>query len=113
MPPNPQKLYNSLSKDVEATTPAVDTMIRRLVPAGRVPHVCIVGAGVAGLRCADLLSMRGVKVTLLEARNRIGGRVGASKSITEQWLIESRFTKVTNWVGLWICKLTLSSVSCF
>ena len=54
-------------------------MLRRAVPAGRIPHVCIVGAGVAGLRCADILS-RHVKVTILEARDRIGGRVGAAST---------------------------------
>jgi NADPH-dependent glutamate synthase beta subunit-like oxidoreductase len=41
------------------------------------PHVGIVGAGVAGLRCADILLQHGVKVTILEARNRVGGRVSA------------------------------------
>lgn len=42
---------------------------------GKVPHVCIVGAGVAGLRCADMLLQHGVKVTILEGRDRVGGRV--------------------------------------
>lgn len=41
----------------------------------RVPHVCVVGAGIAGLRCASMLLEKGVRVTILEARNRIGGRV--------------------------------------
>jgi NADPH-dependent 2,4-dienoyl-CoA reductase/sulfur reductase-like enzyme len=40
--------------------------------------VGIVGAGFAGLRCADVLLRRGVQVTIFEARNRIGGRVGQS-----------------------------------
>jgi NADPH-dependent 2,4-dienoyl-CoA reductase/sulfur reductase-like enzyme len=48
-------------------------MIRRA--AGKIPHVCVVGAGVAGLRCADLLLKQGVQVTVLEGRNRVGGRV--------------------------------------
>ncbi|CAH0018425.1 unnamed protein product [Clonostachys rhizophaga] len=39
------------------------------------PHVAIVGAGLAGLRCADVLTSYGLKVTVLEARDRIGGRV--------------------------------------
>ena len=39
------------------------------------PHVGIVGAGVAGLRCADVLMQCGVRVTILEARKRVGGRV--------------------------------------
>lgn len=53
-----------------------DTMIRRMLPGGRLPHVCVVGAGMAGLRCAEVLSHKGIKVTILEARDRIGGRVG-------------------------------------
>ena len=44
----------------------------------QVVSVGIVGAGFAGLRCADVLLRRGVKVTILEARNRLGGRVGQS-----------------------------------
>jgi predicted NAD/FAD-dependent oxidoreductase len=52
-------------------------MIRRA--AGKIPHVCVVGAGVAGLRCADLLLQKGVKVTILEGRNRVGGRLCQSK----------------------------------
>ena len=38
-------------------------------------HVGVVGAGFAGLRCADVLLQHGHKVTIFEARNRIGGRV--------------------------------------
>jgi NADPH-dependent 2,4-dienoyl-CoA reductase/sulfur reductase-like enzyme len=48
-------------------------MLSRAV--GKIPHVCVVGAGVAGLRCADLLLQHGVKVTILEGRSRVGGRV--------------------------------------
>ncbi|KAJ5648349.1 Amine oxidase [Penicillium lividum] len=40
-----------------------------------IPHVGIIGAGLAGLRCADILIQNGARVTILEARNRIGGRV--------------------------------------
>jgi monoamine oxidase len=35
----------------------------------------VVGAGFAGLRCADILTQRGFDVTIFEARDRIGGRV--------------------------------------
>jgi phytoene dehydrogenase-like protein len=34
-----------------------------------------VGAGVAGLRCADVLLQHGAKVTIMEGRDRVGGRV--------------------------------------
>ncbi|MBE3048482.1 FAD-dependent oxidoreductase [Candidatus Bathyarchaeota archaeon] len=39
------------------------------------PHIGVIGAGLAGLRCADILLQHGFKVTVLEGRNRIGGRV--------------------------------------
>lgn len=39
------------------------------------PHIGVIGAGIAGLRCADVLLQRGFQVTVLEGRNRIGGRV--------------------------------------
>ncbi|KAK1142654.1 hypothetical protein N8T08_007458 [Aspergillus melleus] len=42
---------------------------------GKKPQVAIIGAGVSGLRCADILAKSGVRVTIFEARNRVGGRV--------------------------------------
>ncbi|KAA0206353.1 FAD-dependent oxidoreductase [Candidatus Uhrbacteria bacterium] len=45
-----------------------------IIPMGK-PRVVILGAGLAGLACADLLSRRGYDVTVVEARGRIGGRV--------------------------------------
>ncbi|KAJ5130542.1 uncharacterized protein N7515_006581 [Penicillium bovifimosum] len=42
------------------------------------PHVGIIGAGISGLRCADILIQNGARVTILEARDRIGGRVHQS-----------------------------------
>lgn len=41
----------------------------------KMPRVCIVGAGLAGLRCAEVLIDEGIEVTIIEARNRLGGRV--------------------------------------
>jgi monoamine oxidase len=43
--------------------------------SSKIPHVAVVGAGIAGLRCADVLARSGVVVTLFEARDRVGGRV--------------------------------------
>ncbi|KAK5170444.1 uncharacterized protein LTR77_005032 [Saxophila tyrrhenica] len=47
----------------------------------RPPSVGIVGAGLAGLRCADVLLQHGCKVTIFEARDRIGGRVAQSRHL--------------------------------
>lgn len=50
-------------------------MLRSAAVKGRQLHVGIVGAGFAGLRCADVLLQHGHKVTIFEARSRVGGRV--------------------------------------
>ncbi|KAJ9156539.1 FAD/NAD(P)-binding domain-containing protein [Pleurostoma richardsiae] len=42
---------------------------------GSKPHIGIVGAGLAGLRCADILLQYGFQVTVIEGRNRVGGRL--------------------------------------
>lgn len=44
-------------------------------PGNADSEIIQIGAGFAGLRCADVLSQKGLKVTILEGRNRIGGRV--------------------------------------
>lgn len=44
--------------------------------------VIVVGAGVAGLTAARMLSRSGLSVDLIEARNRIGGRILTDHSIT-------------------------------
>ena len=45
-------------------------------PSGPPRHVVVVGAGMAGLTAGDCCSRRpATRVTILEARNRLGGRV--------------------------------------
>ncbi|GAB7353758.1 hypothetical protein MBLNU459_g4150t2 [Dothideomycetes sp. NU459] len=56
-------------------------MLRSAVAKGKKLHVGIVGAGFAGLRCADVLLQHGHQVTIFEARNRVGGRVGQSNHL--------------------------------
>ncbi|KAH7356899.1 hypothetical protein BKA65DRAFT_217148 [Rhexocercosporidium sp. MPI-PUGE-AT-0058] len=53
----------------------LDKKFRTKGPSTPPASICIVGAGVAGLRCADVLLQHGFDVTILEGRDRIGGRV--------------------------------------
>ena len=41
----------------------------------RISEVVVIGAGVAGLACAQKLCEAGLRVTILEARSRVGGRI--------------------------------------
>src|SRR3954447_18328512 len=41
------------------------------------PHVVIVGGGLAGLAAASSLLGRGLRITLLDSRPRLGGRAGS------------------------------------
>jgi monoamine oxidase len=41
----------------------------------RITEVVVIGAGVAGLACAQALTEAGLRVTILEARSRMGGRI--------------------------------------
>lgn len=56
------------------------------------PHVAVIGAGYAGLTAARALAASGVDVTVLEARDRVGGRArtviderGAVVDLGAQW----------------------------
>ncbi|KZL68581.1 flavin containing amine oxidoreductase [Colletotrichum incanum] len=54
----------------------MDSLLRRKQSeSGPRPHVAIIGAGLAGLRCADILIQHGLLVTIIEGRERLGGRM--------------------------------------
>ncbi|GAB7365693.1 hypothetical protein MBLNU230_g7032t2 [Neophaeotheca triangularis] len=58
-----------------------DDMLRAATAKSRQIRVGIIGAGFAGLRCADVLVQKGFDVSIFEARNRLGGRVGQSNHL--------------------------------
>lgn len=49
--------------------------ISKLPYFSKKPEVIVMGAGLAGLAAAYALKKKGIKVTVIESRNRIGGRV--------------------------------------
>ncbi|KAI7650897.1 hypothetical protein KC319_g10973 [Hortaea werneckii] len=67
------------SHEVQNESKSPRDMLRLATSKARQIHVGIVGAGLAGLRCADVLLQNGCKVTMFEARNRLGGRVAQSR----------------------------------
>lgn len=52
-----------------------DRYNEHVVAVERRPSVLVLGAGLSGLQTALLLEAHGLSVTVLEARNRVGGRV--------------------------------------
>ncbi len=75
---------------------------------GARPHVCIVGAGLAGLRCAQVLIEQDVRVTIIEARDRLGGRVSLGgreeRNRHTKTEIHYRFARPISRVMKWICE---------
>jgi squalene-associated FAD-dependent desaturase len=53
------------------------------------PNVLIIGGGLAGLAAAQALAPRGFRVTLLEARNRLGGRASSFSDAATGQLIDA------------------------
>lgn len=82
---------------------------RAAATARRRRRVVVIGAGMAGLGAARVLNDRGVDVVLLEARERIGGRVhtverfGTQIDLGAAWIHDSRgnpLTEVARRAGL-------------
>jgi 2,4-dienoyl-CoA reductase (NADPH2) len=66
-----------------------------LLPAAKKKHVLVAGGGPAGMETARRLALRGHRVTLLEASERLGGRLHAASQCYEanaallRWLTRS------------------------
>jgi NADPH-dependent 2,4-dienoyl-CoA reductase/sulfur reductase-like enzyme len=73
------RVYNDLNRSPDHSSASLDgksvEMQKAIRQKGKIPNVAIIGAGISGLRCADVLIKSGARVTIYEARDRIGGRV--------------------------------------
>jgi monoamine oxidase len=69
---------------------SVATPIERLRAAGTAaaPNIGIVGAGLAGLACADALADRGIVATVYEGASRTGGRCSSLRVLFPQQVAE-------------------------
>jgi squalene-associated FAD-dependent desaturase len=54
-----------------------------------IQHILILGGGLAGLAAATALAPRGLRVTLLESKNRLGGRASSFQDATTGQLIDA------------------------
>ena len=50
------------------------------MPSSSAPRVAVIGAGMAGVSCAEQLQQRGVTVTLFEKSRGLGGRLATRRS---------------------------------
>jgi monoamine oxidase len=62
--------------------------MRAMSSAPRIVDVAVLGAGAAGLAAAAALAERGLHVSVLEARDRIGGRILTLADPSLEWPIE-------------------------
>ncbi|SFM47963.1 flavin monoamine oxidase family protein [Thermodesulforhabdus norvegica] len=77
--------------------------IHRRSPSADLPSVIVVGAGMAGAVCARILHDSGFRVTVLEARNRPGGRIwtdrqaGLPCDLGATWIHGVKNNPLTRW----------------
>ncbi|KAM9732717.1 L-amino-acid oxidase isoform 1-T1 [Menidia menidia] len=66
----------------------LDVVVNGLPVAKTPRRIAVVGGGMAGLTAAKVLEDAGHKVTIIEASNRIGGRVETFRNTREGWYAE-------------------------
>lgn len=71
----------ALSAGTAGTLLASPALRPAFAASGNKPRVIVVGAGIAGLSAARTLSDRGIEVVVIEARDRIGGRISTDRSL--------------------------------
>lgn len=59
-------------------------VVQERFPKGVKPTIAVIGAGVAGLRAAEVLLEKGYEVVIYEARDRIGGRICTSNHLGKE-----------------------------
>ncbi|WP_168929600.1 NAD(P)/FAD-dependent oxidoreductase [Nocardioides sp. GY 10127] len=73
---------------------------------GAVTRVVVVGAGIAGLACANALATAGTDVVLVEARDGVGGRLrtvevgGHTADLGGAWVHHPEENLLTDWLAL-------------
>ncbi|XP_072310211.1 L-amino-acid oxidase [Eucyclogobius newberryi] len=73
------------------------SLVQQGLPVSRTPrHVAVIGGGMAGLTAAMFLEQAGHKVTIIEASNRIGGRVETFRNTREGWYAEMGPMRIPN-----------------
>ena len=63
-----------------AASPLVAPVIARGAPAPAAKSVLVIGAGISGLAAARMLHAAGHRVTVIEGRDRVGGRIWTNRS---------------------------------
>uniref|UniRef100_A0A8C6WIR0 Amine oxidase n=1 Tax=Neogobius melanostomus TaxID=47308 RepID=A0A8C6WIR0_9GOBI len=88
------------------------SIVENGLPYSRTPrHVAIIGGGMAGLTAAKFLEQAGHKVTIIEASNRIGGRVETFRNISEGWYAEMGAMRIPNFHKILLTFLSKLKIS--